>query len=267
MMRSGDDRRGLSHVVAAVTGLCVLACGGYDHERTTGDADAFARSYLSSVDTAPSRAAGFLDREFFPTLPTWALLESVSAELGALASLHLETSEITTGANRSAEMFVKLTYQAEYAGGAGAVIVILRRSSAGSPWTVRGHMVSYESMAIALAEEADRFLEGYFASMAGRDFDAALRLYSEFFFREQPADKWRASLAATRDALGHPGARSLIELDVWGSVLTGAAIIGLGYSVEYENGSATERFTVFRASRDQPAEIHHHEISTDEVRP
>ena len=267
MMRSGDDRRGLSHVVAAVTGLCVLACGGYDHERTTGDADAFARSYLSSVDTAPSRAAGFLDREFFPTLPSWALLESVSAELGALASLHLETSEITTGANRSAEMFVELTYEAEYAGGAGAVKAILRRPSADSPWTVRGHMVSYESMAIALAEEADRFLEGYFASMAGRDFDAALRLYSEFFFREQPVDKWRASLAATRDTLGHPGDRSLIELDVWGSVLTGAAIIGLGYSVEYENGSATERFTVFRASRDQLAEIHHHEISTDEVRP
>jgi hypothetical protein len=65
--------------------------------------------------------------------------------------------------------------------------------------------------------------------------------------------------------LGRPGDRTLIELEVWGSVLTGAVIIGLGYSVEYEQRPAIERFTMFRASRDQRAEIHHHEISTDPV--
>jgi hypothetical protein len=159
----------------------------------------------------------------------------VNAELGELGSLELEAATGTTGLNRSGEMFVTLDYQAMYANGPSAVKVTLRRASSDSPWFVRGHMVSYESMAIELAEETGRFLEGYFASVAGRDFDTALSLYSESFLREHPADKWRASLAATRDTLGRPGDRTLIELDVWGSVLTGATIIDLGYSVEYEN--------------------------------
>jgi hypothetical protein len=258
----GDERSPWA-VVAILTGLSVLACGSYDGERVRDEADAFARSYLAAVDTASSRAADFLDREFFPTDPPWGLLGAVNAELGELGSLELEAATGTTGLNRSGEMFVTLDYQAMYANGPSAVKVTLRRASSDSPWFVRGNMVSYESMAIELAEETGRFLEGYFASVAGRDFDTALSLYSESFLREHPADKWRASLAATRDTLGRPGDRTLIELDVWGSVLTGATIIDLGYSVEYERLPAIERFTVFRISRDQRAEIHHHEISTD----
>jgi hypothetical protein len=48
-------------------------------------------------------------------------------------------------------------------------------------------------------------------------------------------------------------------------VLSGAAVVSLGYSVEYEKRPAIERFTVFQMSRDQRAEIHYHEISTDPV--
>jgi hypothetical protein len=247
-----------------MTGLGVLACGSYDFERVRGEADAFARSYLSSVDSAPSRAADFLDREFFPTDPPWILFEAVNAELGELRSLEPEAVKVTTGLNRSGEMFVQLTYQAAHAEGSSGVDVILRRSSSDAPWFVRGHMVSYESMTIALAEEADRFLARYFASLADGDFDTALNLYSESFFRGVPADEWRASLAATRDTLGRPGDRRLIEADVGGNVLTGAAVISLGYTVEYENRLVIERFVVVRASRDQPKEIHSHEISIDQ---
>ena len=251
------------NVVAIMLGLCVLACGSYDHERVNSEADAFARSYLSSVDSAPSLGAGFLDREFFPTLPSWALLESVSAELGALVSLQLETSTITTGLNRSGEMFVELTYEAEYAGGAGLVRVILRRPSAVSPWTVRGHLVSYESMTIALAEEADRFLEGYFASMASGDFDHALDLYSESFFGAVSADEWRATLSGNRHTWGRPDNRSLIEADGLRNVLTGATIIALGYTVEYENRPVIERFTISWALLDHLEGILFHEIAID----
>lgn len=252
-------------VMALVTGLGVLACGSYDPVQVEGEADAFARRYLASVDTAASRAADFLDREFFPTDPPWDLLEGVNAELGELGSLELETIKVTTGVNRSGKMFVTLDYQAVHADGPSAVKVTLRRASSDSPWFVRGHMVSYESMALALAEGANRFLERYFASISGRDFDSAMSLYSESFLREQPAHDWRASLVENRDALGRPSDRTLIELDVWGSVLTGATIIELGYSVEYERRPAIERFTVFQISRDQRAEIHYHEISTDPV--
>jgi hypothetical protein len=247
------------------TCLGALACGSYDFERVRGEADAYARSYLSSVDSAPSRAADFLDREFFPTDPPWILLGAVNAELGKLRSLKPETVKVTTGLNRSGEMFVELAYQAEHAEGSSAVNVILRRSSGDAAWSVRGHVVSYESLTIALAEEADRFLEGYFASLADREFDTALNLYSESFFRGVPADEWHASLAATRDTLGRPGNRSLIEADVGGNVLTGAAVISLEYTVAYENRLVIERFVVVRASRDQPKEIHSHEISTDQV--
>jgi hypothetical protein len=65
--------------------------------------------------------------------------------------------------------------------------------------------------------------------------------------------------------LGRPGDRTLIEFDAWGNVLSGAAVVSLGYSVEYEKRPAIERFTVFQMSRDQRAEIHYHEISTDPV--
>jgi hypothetical protein len=188
----------------------------------------------------------------------------VNAELGELGSLELETLKVTTGVNRSGRMFVTLDYQAMHADGPSAVKVTLRRASSDSPWFVRGHLVSYESMALALAEAANRFLERYFASISDRDFDTALSLYSESFLREQSVDRWRASLVENRDALGRPGDRTLIELDVWGSVLTGVTIIELGYSVEYERLPAIERFTVFQVSRDQPARIHHHEISSDQ---
>ena len=95
------------------------------------------------------------------------------------------------------------------------------------------------------------------------DFDRALDLYSESFFGAVSADEWRATLSGNRHAWGLPGNRSLIEADGLRNVLTGATIIALGGTVEYENRPVIERFTISWALLDHLEGIVFHEIAID----